>query len=112
MLNSIDFSPTVGRSLVLGVGSRETSITYIILTPRQLKNPGSITNLQILTSINIQNKFIIYKSNQSRIDIICFISLSPIMNLFQIFENIFGHKLEYYNFFKFLNSCNEYVSSI
>jgi hypothetical protein len=65
-----------------------------------------------LKYINIQNKFIVYKSNKSRIDIVCFISLSPIMNLFQIFENIYGYKLEYGNFFNFLNPCNEYVSSI
>lgn len=33
LLNSIDLSPTFGPSLMLGVRSRETSITYIILTP-------------------------------------------------------------------------------
>jgi hypothetical protein len=33
LLNSIDLSPTFGLSLMLGVRSRETSITYIILTP-------------------------------------------------------------------------------
>lgn len=33
LLNSIDLSPTFGPSLMLGVRSRETSITCIILTP-------------------------------------------------------------------------------
>jgi len=33
LLNSIDLSSTFGPSLMLGVRSRETSITYIILTP-------------------------------------------------------------------------------
>jgi hypothetical protein len=33
LLNSIDLSPTFGPSLMLGVRSKETSITYIILTP-------------------------------------------------------------------------------